>query len=851
MMAAQSQDNKSAAADRNQDRRFSLRRISVFGAAMAVVIALMGLLGYVPGLQFLGRIHEGYIPMAPSTAISFILLGGMLLYLILTSRTMAAPRVLVAPAALVAIFGLLEVAGHFSGRDLTFEDVLVPAAGHLGEIPIARMSPSTGIAFFFAGLAVSAIILRRADRSWRSHLNHAACCLGTLSLGISFVFCLAYLYGTPLLYGQGATVPMALTTALAFLMLGLATMGVSGGRAFPLSLLAGPSTRSQLLRVFLPLTIVSTLLGDIIIVRGEMFSEINPALVVATIAVSTAVIAGFVTVWFTRYVADAVDKSRIARDRAEDALGKSHDLMRAVMDGISDPIFLKDRESRYILLNTATARGLGRSSTDEVIGTDDAAHIPIEFARELQGKDRRVMESGESEGSLETIEVVGSTRFYQTPKSPYHDEEGNVLGVIGIARDITEQKLAAEEIESLARFPSENPNPVLRIAADGAVLHRNEAASILIEAWGCAAVCDLSAEPWQMVLEALDSGRRSETEIRCGDRTFSVTFAPVVDAGYVNISGLDITERKRVQEEYSMVLQTAMDGFWIVDSDGRLLDVNDAYCEMTGYTRDELLGISIPDLEANESPEETAAHIQQVIAAGSGRFETRHRCKDGRIIDVEISTRYMPDAERFSVFARDITARKRAEDDLRKQRYYLSRAQEIGLIGTWELDITKNELLWTDENYRIFGLPPGTALTYEIFLNCVLPEDREYVDTKWKAGMAGEPYDIEHRLIVDGEVKWVREKAELEFDDEGNCIRGTGFTQDITERKLGEEALRESEVMNRSLLDGIPGCIAMVLKKDTREIVASNKFAREVGAVPGQTCYKTCAIRDDSCPVLS
>lgn len=132
---------------------------------------------------------------------------------------------------------------------------------------------------------------------------------------------------------------------------------------------------------------------------------------------------------------------------------------------------------------------------------------------------------------------------------------------------------------------------------------------------------------------------------------------------------------------------------------------------------------------------------------------------------------------------------QKVRDELKNEKYFLQKAQEIGKVGTWELNTRTNVLRWTDENYKIFGLPAGTKLTYEIFLNCVHPDDRQNVDSKWKSAFAGEPYDIEHRLIANGEVKWVREKAELTFNEKNECVKGTGFTQDVTERKLAEQAL--------------------------------------------------------------
>jgi len=151
------------------------------------------------------------------------------------------------------------------------------------------------------------------------------------------------------------------------------------------------------------------------------------------------------------------------------------------------------------------------------------------------------------------------------------------------------------------------------------------------------------------------------------------------------------------------------------------------------------------------------------------------------------------------VFFRDVTDRKRVEQTLRESQADLNWAQSVGRIGSWRLNLQRNELLWSDENHRIFGVPKGQPLSYDTFLAIVHPEDRAVVDRKWTAALQGEPYDIEHRIVVGNTVKWVRERAELEVDAEGQLLGGFGITQDISDRKQSEKALHESEARFRLL----------------------------------------------------
>lgn len=261
---------------------------------------------------------------------------------------------------------------------------------------------------------------------------------------------------------------------------------------------------------------------------------------------------------------------------------------------------------------------------------------------------------------------------------------------------------------------------------------------------------------------------------------------------------LDLTEHERAEEalrqseeRHRAILTTAMDGFCRLDLQGRLLEVNEAYCRMSGYRAEELLAMRITDLEALETASDTADRIEKIRAQGEDRFESQHRRKDGTILELEASVKYEPtDGGSLFVFVRDITAHKKAEEALRTSERRLREAQAVGHTGYLDWDVRTNEIVWSDETCRIYGFEPGEYTpTLESTAGLVPPEDREFVGRQLADALAGNSdYDVEHRVVrPDGQIIHVHARGKVTRATDGTPLRMMGTVVDITERKQSEE----------------------------------------------------------------
>ncbi len=280
-------------------------------------------------------------------------------------------------------------------------------------------------------------------------------------------------------------------------------------------------------------------------------------------------------------------------------------------------------------------------------------------------------------------------------------------------------------------------------------------------------------------------------------------------------------------EEYlRAILEISLDGFWAMNFDGRIVAVNEAYCNMIGYSRDELLQKYAWELDADEDRATVIANMAIVRKNGYARFEKRHRTRAGSIVDFEIAVAVLTAfGGQMVCFCRDISERKQCEARMRKNEASFRMSQRQSHTGSWELDHKTMRLSWSDEAYRIFELAPEKfEASYEFFLSIIHPEDRARVGEAFLKSLRDKTfYHVEHRLLMpDGRIKYLFEFGETSFSDTGEPLVSNGTVQDVTTLKQTIIALRESETRLRVISDSLPD--SMVYQIDTGIDGKSRKF---------------------------
>lgn len=271
---------------------------------------------------------------------------------------------------------------------------------------------------------------------------------------------------------------------------------------------------------------------------------------------------------------------------------------------------------------------------------------------------------------------------------PVSDPGGGVIGCRIAVLDITAQR-EAEKKAGLARFPEENPFPVLRINQEGTILYSNRPGEALLETWGSKPGGQAPARWRTLAAEALASGRHRVDEASCGDKVFSFILAPVAEGGYVNLYGRDVTKQK----EFDAVLQASEQRFHrmfernkaamlvIEPASGSIVDANAAAAAFYGYSRDQLCGMNITAINLLPA-EAVAAERQKAAEEERHYFVFPHRLSDGQTRWVEVFSSPFEVSGQSLLFSiiHDITERKRLEDALQASEERVRRKLESILL---------------------------------------------------------------------------------------------------------------------------------------------------------------------------
>ncbi len=267
----------------------------------------------------------------------------------------------------------------------------------------------------------------------------------------------------------------------------------------------------------------------------------------------------------------------------------------------------------------------------------------------------------------------------------------------------------------------------------------------------------------------------------------------------------DIAERKAAEsrlrhneERTRAILESAADGILVIDANGVVDTFSPAAEKIFGYEAPQVIGRNLSMLLPESPDGQHLEFIQKNLHHDGRSRQCQGKRSNGEVFPMDVALNEVTvEGERIFVgLIRDITEARQAEEELKQSEQSLKLAQHLAHLGSWELDLTTDELRWSDEVFHIFEIDPAKfGASYEAFVEAIHPDDRDMVNQAYLDSLKSRrPYSIEHRLMMkDGRIKYVLERCDTEFDDQGKPLKSGGAVLDITERKTAEQVILQAK----------------------------------------------------------
>ncbi len=412
--------------------------IRFVNGAIIFAIGLIASIGWIVGLPELNRISPKFIPMAQDTGLSFIVFGVILLTYRQNRDRVSTRNWTILLSGILSVYGFLKVIGYLIGADLTLSDVLFPSSEQLGSYALNRMSPISGALFFISGTAI--LTMQTAKRGGRE--QYFVGWIGAGVFGVGSLITYGYILGAPFLY-SGKIIPLSFLTSIGFCFLGIGLIAAAGPESI-LQPFVGQSTKSRILRLFVPL-VVLTCFAQQTFHELSSATEMNRTVVLILAPLAAALIAAFAGGRLAEYLSNRLNA-------ANQLLEESEEKYRTAIEHSHDLFWRLDLGGNFLFANKRCAEVTGYEVSDwigrsfvEMLSPKDLPRVHAVFLRVLGGEAQQY--------EVEAIRTDGS-KFYVEIASVPEYKQGKVIGVASFGRDITERKqveFALSKSEALLR----------------------------------------------------------------------------------------------------------------------------------------------------------------------------------------------------------------------------------------------------------------------------------------------------------------------------------------------------------------------------------------------------------------
>ncbi|NQE36926.1 PAS domain-containing sensor histidine kinase [Microcoleus asticus] len=841
--------------------------VQSFSKKASIAVMAIGctvILGWIFDLQLLKSILPGLVTMKANTAVCFIL-GGFSLFIQQIRRAKLTARkyqknhkyLILGCSFLIILISLLTLVQYSFNLHLGIDQLLFKESYRLTSPGIpGRMAPNTAGAFLLLGTALL-LLSERRPKYLRIQILSCSAFL------IAFMGLIGYIYDKALFYQIGHNTGMALHTSAAFMLLSFGILFASPERGL-IAVITSDRAGGIMARRLLPRAIIIPPLVGYFIISGERLQAYTPEVGISLLSVLNVIIFT-VLIWQNAKTLCSADRKRyraelklrkakldletqvekrtlqlqianeqlqqqiIESQTTKQALQNNYNLLLTVINSTPTALFVKDIQGRYMMLNAAGASIIGKS-VDDIIGRDDSELFSAEIAGNIRKTDRPIMAAGKTQAIEEELPVKGNLRTFLSTKSAYRDGQGNISGIVSIARDITESKQAEIANSSLAAILEATPDFVGIWDLEGRAVYINKAGRKMVginenEDISKRQVAEFTAASARSALKqaiatAVSGGVWSGETAFVSASGLEIPVSQVIIShsaaggklAYISTIARDISDRFQAEQalqlsqaRFAGILEIADDAIISVDADQKIILFNQGAERIFGWTAAEAIGQSLSLL----LPEAFAApHSQLVSNFGGGvkqarkmgsRKEIFARRRDGTEFPAEASISKLEVAGEiiFTAILRDVTASRQAEEFVRlsEERYR-------------SLAMATAQLVWTT-NGQGKPIAPIDWMAYtgqsweeatDNWTSAIHPDDRPITAQAWKrAAETKSLYEVEHRLrAADGSYRhfWVRGVPVLAED--GSIREWVGTHTDISDRVQVLEALKQSEGLYRS-----------------------------------------------------